>query len=98
SPTLDAAAVARGRDVYRAAGCAACHGETGHGDGPAARDLREETGLPVRPADLRYPSRFENGAEPADIYRTLVTGLDGTPMPSYAGALENADALWDLVA
>jgi mono/diheme cytochrome c family protein len=97
-PSLDAAAVARGHDAYRAAGCVACHGETGRGNGPSARDLRDETGLPIRPADLRYPSRFENGAEPADVYRTLVTGLDGTPMPSYAGAFEDSGALWDLVA
>ena len=98
APVLDDAAVTRGREVYQSAGCAACHGERGRGDGPGARDLRDETGLPIRPADLRFPSRFENGGEPADVYRTLVTGLDGTPMPSYADAFEDRAALWDLVA
>ncbi len=98
APALDAAAAARGRETYAAAGCASCHGETGRGDGPSAADLRDETGLRIRPADLRFPSRFKNGGEPADVYRTLATGLDGTPMPSYAGAFEEAGALWDLVA
>ncbi len=97
-PATDAAAVARGQDVYRSAGCAACHGERGHGDGPSARDLRDETGLAIRPADLRYTRRFKNGSEPEDVFRTLVTGLDGTPMPSYAGTFDDAAPLWDLVA
>lgn len=97
-PALDGAAVARGHDVYRAAGCPACHGESGRGNGPSARELVDETGLPIRPADLRYPGRFKNGAGPADVYRTLVTGLDGTPMPSYGGAFENGGDIWDLVA
>jgi mono/diheme cytochrome c family protein len=97
-PAADAAAIARGEDVYRAAGCVACHGDAGHGNGASAGDLRDETGLAIRPADLRYPTRFKNGSEPADVYRTLVTGLDGTPMPSYAGAFDDTGALWDLVA
>ena len=36
------------------------------------------------------------GSEPEDIYRTLMTGLAGTPMPSYVDALE-PDQAWDLV-
>src|SRR5439155_1047678 len=94
--------------VYNHA-CAWCHGKDGRGDGPAAfsinkylsprpRDLTDETGLRIRPADLRYPARFKNGAEPVDVYRTLVTGLDGTPMPSYADAFDDRGTLWDLVA
>ena len=54
--------------------------------------------LRIRPADLRYPARFKNGAQAIDVYRTLVTGLDGTPMPSYAGVFEDPGTLWDLVA
>jgi mono/diheme cytochrome c family protein len=98
APPLDAGAVDRGRDLYRAAGCPSCHGDTGRGNGPSASTLRDETGLPIRPADLRYPSRFKNGTEPPDVYRTLVTGLDGTPMPSYAGAFDDSRAVWDVVA
>src|SRR5207249_6587577 len=57
-PALDAAAVARGRQSYESAGCTSCHAEIGHGDGPSAPQLKDETGLRIRPADLRYPARF----------------------------------------
>lgn len=97
-PDLDDAAAGRGRQVYVDAGCASCHGDDGRGNGPSAPSLRDETGLPIAPADLRLPVTFKGGAEPADVYRTLVTGLDGTPMPSYAQAIDDPRALWDLVA
>jgi len=97
-PAFDAAAVARGRQAYEAAGCASCHGDRGRGDGASAPQLKDETRLRIRPADLRHPARFKNGGEPADVYRTLVTGLDGTPMPSYADAFDDRSQLWDLVA
>jgi mono/diheme cytochrome c family protein len=96
-PDLDLAAAGRGRMLYAEAGCTSCHGERGRGNGPSAPDLKDETGLRIRPADLRFPGQFKNGATPEDVYRTLVTGLDGTPMPSYQGVLEERQ-LWDLVA
>lgn len=33
--------------------------------------------------------------KPADIYRVFMTGLNGTPMPSFADAL-TPDIAWDL--
>ena len=96
-PTLDAAAVARGTALYQAAGCVACHGATGRGDGASAKDLKDGTGLRITPADLRVPRNFKNGGTPDDVYRTIVTGLDDTPMASYADALTAAQR-WDLVA
>jgi len=95
---LEAGAADRGRAVYESAGCASCHGDAGRGNGPSASQLRDDSGLRILPADLRYPGRFKNGGEPADVYRTLVTGLDGTPMPSYAGVFDDPGALPDLVA
>jgi len=97
-PALDEAAAARGRQLYEDAGCPACHGERGRGDGPSAGALRDDAGLPIRPADLRFPARFKGGTDPIDLYRTLVTGLDTTPMPSYASAFDDPRVLWDLVA
>src|SRR5438067_368570 len=97
-PALDAAAVARGRQAYAAGGCASCHGERGHCDGPSPPEPKDETGLRIRPADLRYPARFKNGAEPVDAYPTPVTGLHGTPMPSYADAADDRGTLRDAAA
>ena len=39
---------------------------------------------------------FKSGPTLRDLYRTLATGLDGTPMPSVGEAL-SPDELWALV-
>lgn len=93
-PKQDKALVAFGRSLYDAAGCAQCHGSEGKGDGPSAKDLRDAWAEPIAPADLtRRP--FKSGPKPEDLYRTLSTGLDGTPMPSYADAL-SVKEIWAL--
>lgn len=87
--------VGKGREVYEKAGCGECHGRTGRGDGPSAGQLKDEWGNPIRPADLtRRP--FKGGSTPRDLFRTLITGLGGTPMPSYRDALTDEE-LWALV-
>jgi cytochrome c oxidase cbb3-type subunit 2 len=95
-PPVTAERLARGKQLYADAECLACHGATGRGDGPSAPTLKDGRDLPIAAPDLRSPQRFKNGARPEDIYRTLVTGLAGTPMPSYGDALE-PDQTWDLV-
>jgi mono/diheme cytochrome c family protein len=87
------ALVAKGRDMFKKAGCPECHGEGGRGDGPSAKQLTSG-GRPTLPADLtRRP--FKGGDRPEDIYRTLAVGIDGTPMPSYRDALEEEE-IWSL--
>jgi cytochrome c oxidase cbb3-type subunit 2 len=86
APTDDS--VARGRKVYAKADCQECHGREGRGDGPSAKDLK------IKPADLtRRP--FKGGSTARDIVRAVITGFDGTPMPSYHLLLDDAE-LWDL--
>jgi mono/diheme cytochrome c family protein len=81
-------AIGRGARVYVKGECAECHGKEARGDGPSAKDLS------IKPSDLaRRP--LKSGATPLDLVRTLLTGLDGTPMPSYHQVLED-DELWDL--
>jgi cytochrome c oxidase cbb3-type subunit 2 len=82
----------RGRMLYLEAGCARCHGEEGRGDGPRADELTDDYGRPTQPTDFRR-GLFKTGPEAAGIYRTLVTGLDGTPMPAYADAYGPED-IW----
>lgn len=94
-PLYDEASTVRGARVYAAQGCAGCHGPQGQGDGPAATTLRETRGRPIRPRDFR-PGIFRSGLGRADLYRTLATGLDGTPMPGLAQELP-AEQRWDLV-
>lgn len=85
-PALPPGDETRGRAVWERAHCADCHGAEGRGDGPAAARLVDDRGGPARLYDLtRFPPR--GGRSPDDIVRALRTGLDGTPMPSYEGAL-----------
>lgn len=95
APAEDPQAIARGRDIWGRMGCAQCHGDQGHGDGPSAADQVDDLGRPLRPASLRRRENLRSGARPEDVFRAIVTGNDGTPMPSYAEAASEAE-LWDL--
>jgi len=91
-PTQEA--VTRGLHVYRKMQCSACHGDEARGNGPLAQELTDPTGTPIRPADLTTKS-LKSGQGPQAIYRTIMTGLDGTPMPSYGDSLDPEEG-WDL--
>jgi cytochrome c oxidase cbb3-type subunit I/II len=95
-PRFNSQLVALGRSKYEEAGCAACHGANGQGDGPSSKELKDDSGNPLSPTDLTLKP-FKSGPEPQDLFRTISTGLDGTPMPSYAEALSAKDR-WALVA
>ena len=86
--------IAHGAQLYSTGGCASCHGASGHGDGPAASSLVFKTGEPAKPRDLRL-GRFHRSTRLEDIYLTIVTGLDGTPMASFAKVM-SPDELWDV--
>ena len=74
--------VAEGRQVYLVLGCAKCHGVSGHGDGPSARTLVDDWDQPIKPYDFTRGG-YKNGGRAEDLYRTLRTGLFGTPMPAF---------------
>lgn len=76
--------------------CASCHGEKADGKGPAAIALKDIWGIPAAPSDLRQP-HLRCGDAPADIYRVLTTGLNGTPMVSFDVILTEAQR-WDIIA
>jgi len=95
-PPTTAALVREGKAIYADAGCGECHGAAGRGDGPSARGQRDAWGHPTRPSDLTWRP-LKRGADATSVYRTIVTGLDGTPMPSYAEALD-PNQVWALVA
>jgi mono/diheme cytochrome c family protein len=95
-PGFDRDNVEAARALYVEAGCAICHGAQGRGDGGSAPTLRDDWGQFVRAADLTRPWTFNGGPTRRDIYRSLATGLNGTPMAGFAGALSD-DQLWQLV-
>jgi cytochrome c oxidase cbb3-type subunit 2 len=67
----------------------------GKGDGPAAPTLTDDWDNPIRAADFTS-GILKAGPTPAAIYRTVITGLSGTPMPSYDSILTAEDDRWGL--
>jgi mono/diheme cytochrome c family protein len=80
--------------------CFVCHGMQGQGDGPAAAGtaytVGSHAGERVPPANLSKSKNFKGGNRPRDLYRSISTGLDGTPMPSF-GHL-TPEQRWQLVS
>lgn len=89
--------ISRGRELYRETiKCALCHGKEGRADGPSASTLTDSKGMPIPPYDLTTTTRFKCGESNQDLYRVLMTGLDGSPMASFSNSLKPEQA-WDLV-
>jgi cytochrome c oxidase cbb3-type subunit 2 len=97
--------VARGRELYDMLGCAACHGESGRGDGESAKNLSPDSwGNPQKPFDFTQ-GRLKSGPTVQDVYRTFMTGVGGTAMPSYGDIFGEPDGesifegdAWNLVS
>jgi cytochrome c oxidase cbb3-type subunit 2 len=97
--------VSRGRELYQMLECSTCHGESGRGDGPSAKQLPADIwGNPQRPFDFTK-GRLKSGPTVQDVYRTFMTGLSGTAMPSYADIFGEPDGeniregdAWNLVS
>lgn len=95
-PAATVESIRRGRDAFQRLECWKCHGPAGHGDGPSASTLTDSKDNPIRPYNFSTGTRFKCGVTNEDLYRVFMTGLDGTPMPSFADQLKPGDA-WDLV-
>jgi len=83
--------VARGRELYGLLGCATCHGDEGRGNGPSAKTLGPDVwGNPQKPFDFTK-GRLKSGPTPQDVYRTFMTGVSGTAMPSFGDIFAQPD-------
>ncbi len=94
-PRPEPADLTRGAALYGELGCADCHGETGDGRGVLSTELTDAEGLKILPADFRT-GQFKGGSDPEEIWMRLYTGMEGTPMPSFARNASGED-LWALV-
>jgi mono/diheme cytochrome c family protein len=95
-PPSSAESIRRGAQVFESMNCWSCHGKDGRGHGPSATTLTDSKGSPITPFDFTSGSRFKCGETNRDMFRDLITGLDGTPMPSFASAM-TTDQRWDVV-
>ena len=87
APAATAESIELGKKLYEETGCLKCHGNLGLGDGPSAPTLMDDFSQPIRAANLAHPWTFRGGSTREDIFRTMSTGLNGTPMPSFTDSL-----------
>jgi mono/diheme cytochrome c family protein len=95
-PALTVASIKHGSELFQKLECWKCHGQEGRGDGPSASTLTDSNDQPIRPYNFTSDNRSKCGRTNQDLYKIFMTGLDGTPMPSFADVIKPEDA-WDLV-
>ncbi len=71
----DTRSIARGAESYRASGCAACHGPSGRGDGPAGKATQRA------PRDFTRPETFTAPRTVSGIAGVIRDGDRGGGMP-----------------
>jgi putative copper resistance protein D len=86
---FSATSVAAGLRDYEAK-CAACHGTSGHGDGPLASNMPPNQ----QPADLSAPRTALRRS--GDLYWLITHGIESTRMPGFGNIL-TSDERWDII-
>jgi cytochrome c oxidase cbb3-type subunit 2 len=76
--------------------CWKCHGVEGRANGPSADTLTDDQNRPIKAFNFHDEVRFKCGTSDSDLYKIFMTGLDGTPMPSFADNVKPEEA-WELV-
>lgn len=95
-PEVTADRIKAGQAVYQKVECWKCHGPSGQGNGPSAATLTDDQSRPIQPYNFHENNRFKCGSGDEDLYKIFMTGLDGTPMPSWSDNIK-PDEAWDLV-
>lgn len=100
-PPVTQASIQNGDQLFHGkATCFICHGAAGKGDGPLSPTLKDVWGQPIRPANLTLPAGVQGGVklghDGEHIFKTIMTGVGGTPMPAFQGQL-TPDEAWDII-
>jgi len=95
-PAVSAERIQAGQVLFQKLECWKCHGVEGRANGPSADTLTDDQNRPIKPFNFHDQTKFKCGTEDSDLYRIFMTGLDGTPMPSFADNVKPEEA-WDLV-
>jgi len=84
----DATSIAAGKQIFDKQ-CAACHGETGKGDGKMAAQVDP------KPSDLT-DADWKHGSTDGELYLVIHDGAKNTAMKPYGSKL-TAHQIWDVV-
>lgn len=90
--------ILRGAELVVEKKCIECHGLEGRGDGNAF-NLKDDWGFSIQPADWHKCWNFRGSRQDPynvkNIFRTFSTGINGTPMPSFADNT-TVEERWDI--
>jgi mono/diheme cytochrome c family protein len=95
-PEVTAERIKAGQVLFQKLECWKCHGVEGRGNGPSADTLTDDQNRPIKAFNFHDGARFKCGSTDRDLYKIFMTGLDGTPMPSFADNVK-PDEAWELV-
>ncbi len=100
--TADEATLARGEFLFKdnaGLGCAKCHGPEGMGNGPQATDAKfvNDNGQKAFPRDLTA-GVYRGGEDTLELYRRVLLGIPGTPMPAHVGSPKSPTPQEDIIA
>jgi DMSO reductase family type II enzyme heme b subunit len=93
APAVTDELLSKGKELYEKAKCWECHGKLGRGDGEKGwqEKFKDDWGQQSIPTDITHAWELRNGASLEDLYRTITTGFDGTPMASFQDAYTDED-------
>ena len=94
-PASTGKSVEQGKKLYEELRCSRCHGTDLKGSGSSSDHLYDIWDHRVFIYDLTNPNTYKFGFAREEIYITLSTGIDGTPMKAYHHLLE--EERWSLV-
>jgi mono/diheme cytochrome c family protein len=98
-PAYDRQSIELGRAAFMQRECWKCHGKDGRG-GRGMEDSqdvgKDAWGRTALAADLSS-GMLHGGHRPIDVYRRIYSGINATPMPSFAQAFSDApETIWHL--
>ncbi len=96
-PPVTVQSIASGHKTFGMT-CSPCHGT--EGQGAPGNALSDTWGDRIHPANFTLPAGTPGGVklghDGQHIFKTITTGIGGTPMPSFANVLTPAQ-IWDII-
>ena len=96
TPPTTPESIKKGEQVYTEMRCSRCHGTDLKGGGEMADSLYDIWDHRAFVYDLTNPNINKFGYEKRDLFMTLTTGIDGTPMKSFSHLTD--EERWNLVS
>ncbi|WP_447969188.1 cbb3-type cytochrome c oxidase subunit I [Nitrospira sp. M1] len=98
-PPVTKASLQAGQTLFQQH-CLLCHGKEGRGDGPLAQKVNDIWGFPIVPANFSLPAGSPGGVklghDSLHLYKTIMTGVGGDPMPVFEEELSPTE-VWNIV-